>query len=119
MSSGDFSRAMIIVLFGMGIVFAVLIGLAFMTSALKFLSVKEKKSQIIEEKKMDIMEENRSEIINQETMTNDELIAVISAAIAACMGAQSNLVIRSIKRVEDMTPVWGKISRQTQMSNRF
>lgn len=50
---------------------------------------------------------------------SDELIAVITAAINACMGSQSNLVVRKITRVSDNTPVWGQIARNEQMLNRL
>lgn len=49
----------------------------------------------------------------------DELIAVITAALNACIGAQSNLIVRKITRVGDSTPVWGRIGRQEQMLNRL
>lgn len=50
---------------------------------------------------------------------DDELIAVIMAAISASLGTQSNLVIRSIIRVGDRTPIWGQIGRHEQMLNRL
>lgn len=50
---------------------------------------------------------------------SEELIAVITAAINACMGSQSNLVVRRITRVSDNTPVWGQIARNEQMLNRI
>ncbi|MDF2521922.1 MAG: sodium pump decarboxylase subunit gamma [Clostridia bacterium] len=50
---------------------------------------------------------------------DDELIAVIMAAISASLGSQSNLVIKKITRVGDSTPIWGQIGRHEQMLNRL
>ena len=49
-----------------------------------------------------------------------ELIAVITAAIAACLGTSSNgIVIRSLRRAQNTTPVWGASSRVEQVNNRL
>lgn len=50
----------------------------------------------------------------------EELIAVISAAIAAQMGtSMHNIVVRSIVRVADNTPAWGQSGRIEQMGSRM
>jgi len=49
-----------------------------------------------------------------------ELIAVITAAVAACQGTSSNgIVIRSLRRAQSTTPVWGASSRIEQVNNRL
>ena len=49
-----------------------------------------------------------------------ELIAVIAAAVAACQGTSSNgIVIRSLRRAQSTTPVWGASSRIEQVNNRL
>ncbi len=48
-----------------------------------------------------------------------ELVAVIAAAAASCMGtAPSNLVIRNIVRMPDTTPIWGLSGRNDLMASR-
>jgi len=50
----------------------------------------------------------------------EELIAVISAAIAAQMGtSMHNIVVRNIVRVADNTPAWGQSGRFEQMNSRM
>jgi len=44
------------------------------------------------------------------------IVAIISAAIAACMGTTgSQLRIKKIKRTVDHTPQWGKVGRVEQL----
>ncbi|WP_320047902.1 OadG family transporter subunit [uncultured Ilyobacter sp.] len=53
--------------------------------------------------------------------TNDEeLVAVIAAAVAAHLGTSTgNLLIKNIRKVADATPTWGKAGIVDQMSTRF
>ncbi|WP_053955576.1 OadG family protein [Inediibacterium massiliense] len=56
--------------------------------------------------------------INNET-NEEELIAVITAAIAASMKTSThNIVVKNIKRVADPTPAWGRAGRMEQMNRR-
>jgi hypothetical protein len=50
---------------------------------------------------------------------DDELVAVITAAVLSCLGGNSNIIVRNIRRVDDLTPAWGKVSRTEQMAHRF
>lgn len=51
---------------------------------------------------------------------HDELIAVISAAVAASLGVSANgVVIKSIKRTGTNAPAWGVRGRIEQVYNRF
>jgi sodium pump decarboxylase gamma subunit len=53
-------------------------------------------------------------------MSSGELIAVISAAVAACMGTgDGKLVVRSIVRLPDTTPIWGISGRLAQQGKRL
>lgn len=53
-------------------------------------------------------------------MTSGELIAVISAAVSACMSTgDSRLVVRSIVRLPDTTPIWGISGRLAQQGKRL
>ncbi|WP_432407839.1 OadG family protein [Wukongibacter sp. M2B1] len=49
---------------------------------------------------------------------NEELVAVITAAIAASLNTSThNIVVRNIVRVADSTPAWGRAGRIDQMNN--
>lgn len=120
MNVNDLTYALIICLFGMGIVFLVLIGLSFITGGIKFFSNKGSKEDV--SGTVQAVEgvqplESRSSGLENET-GEDELVAVIAAAVAAYMG-RNNLVVRSIRRLESHTPEWGRTSRQEQMLNRL
>jgi len=48
---------------------------------------------------------------------DEELVAVITAAIAASLNTSThNIVVRNIVRVPDTTPVWGQAGRLEQMN---
>lgn len=50
----------------------------------------------------------------------DELIAVISAAVAAALGRPVNRIkVRSIRRLGPIAPSWVVAGRQDQMNDRF
>jgi sodium pump decarboxylase gamma subunit len=50
----------------------------------------------------------------------EELVAVISAAIAAAIGTSAhNIVVKNIVRVPDQTPAWGQSGRMEQMNSRM
>ncbi|MDD3705635.1 MAG: OadG family protein [Clostridiaceae bacterium] len=109
---------LIVTLVGMGVVFLVLIGLSYMLDVLKLFSktgTTEKKTELT---KLDNIEEPAEAAISP-AGDEGELMAVISAAIAAFMGNNSSLKVKSIRRVEDATPAWAKIGRQEQMLNRL
>jgi hypothetical protein len=50
---------------------------------------------------------------------DEELVAAITAAVMACLGGNSKIVVRKIRRTDAQTPVWGMISRTEQMATRF
>lgn len=50
----------------------------------------------------------------------DEIIAVISAAIAAYLGeAERGFYVKAIRRIPNTTPVWGMLGRQEQAYSRL
>jgi len=112
---------LIITLFGMGIVFIVLVALQYILKSMKLVFYKEKKegaevTQVPAIKPVETAMPQRDIAAASE---GDELIAVITAAVISCLGGNSNIVVRNIRRVDDRTPVWGKVSRTEQMANRF
>lgn len=57
--------------------------------------------------------------LNANEMT-EELVAVITAAVAAAMGTQtSSIVISDIRRVDLNTPAWAMAGRTEQLNSRF
>ncbi len=51
---------------------------------------------------------------------DEELVAVIAAAIAAATGKKPhNLVVRQIRQIVDATPAWGQAGRVQQMNSRL
>lgn len=101
--------------FGMGVVFVLLIFLAWIIGLLKFIPIlidklnnKEKSANISVsqsvEKTISQIETKEQESIpaNSELMDDSELVAVITAAIMASMGESApadGLIVRSIKKV--------------------
>lgn len=114
---------LIVTLFGIVIVFLVLIALWGILAMMRPLFGGKKKQK----SNNDSMDIKLSPVIAEITATrteteeldSDELIVVMTAAINACMGSQSNLKVRSIVRVGDNTPVWGQIGRHEQTLNRL
>jgi len=99
---------------GISIVFLVLIIIMLVIKAMAFFSVEKKAPVKTEEKTA----ENLTEAVQPEKTDDTELIAVITAAIAASLGTNSNgLVIRSYKKVSD--GAWNKQGRREILDNRF
>jgi sodium pump decarboxylase gamma subunit len=119
--SDTFAYTLIITLFGMGIVFIVLILLQYILKSMGVVFNREKKevpgvTEVLEAK---AVETATTQMNNTEAADDDQLVAVITAAVISCLGGKSNIVVRNIRRVDDLTPVWGKVSRAEQMGNRF
>lgn len=114
---------LIVTLFGIAIVFLVLIGLWGILALMRPLFSGRKKQSNNKAAGESNLNSALAEIIstnsNSDELDSDELIAVITAAINACMGSQSNLVVRRITRIGDNTPVWGQIGRHEQMLSRL
>jgi sodium pump decarboxylase gamma subunit len=114
---------LIVTLFGTAIVFLVLIGLWGILALMRPLFSGRKKQNNIKAAEESNLNTAAAEISstksNSDELDSDELIAVIAAAINACIGSQSNLVVRKITRVGDSTPIWGQIGRHEQMLSRL
>ncbi len=115
---------LIVTLVGFSMCFIILIGLAYMLDILKVISNKGSNGGKPDGGKpaaVEVSQTNEVELteVVAEEKDNDELIAVISAALAAFMESGSNLVIKSIVRTGDNTPVWAKLGRQEQLYSRF
>lgn len=74
---------------------------------------KESEKELMPQQSTQVNDDDRA------LMDDGELVAVISAAIAASLGSQSKIVVRNIRRVYDPTPVWAKTGRTDVMASRF
>lgn len=96
------SKAGVNTLLGMGTVFVVLIFISFIISLFKYINkIGNKKTDTSNDEKQGIDNAITQIVSNEENEVDDyELVAVITAAIAASEGTSSNgLVVRSIKKV--------------------
>jgi sodium pump decarboxylase gamma subunit len=113
---------LLVTLFGVAIVFLVLMGLWAILALMRPLFSDKKKVKTQAEMASKLMpaaaEVTATSAVTEE-IDEDEILAVITAAISACMGSQSNLIVSKITRVGDNTPVWGQIGKHEQMLNRL
>lgn len=103
-------------LMGIVVVFAMLLIIMYVIKAMQlFSSTNEKKPKVAEK------QEPAPEIVQAPKTTQQdstELIAVITAAIAAAMGkSSSDFVVRSFKKLSG--DEWGKTGRREILENRF
>ena len=117
-----------VIILGMGTVFLALVALIFVIELINKLITldispggkKEKTNEIRTEES--IKGETLSEEKNEDSpiVEEEEIIAVISAAIAASLNRSTHdILVKSIRRVPYNTPVWNRVSRSEQISGRF
>lgn len=102
---------------GMGVTFAVLIFLWFCISMFaKVINA----AQSTKSAKGSVTEVKEVESIIEEVNEDEELIAVIAAAVAASLNTSiHNIVVKNIVSVNDHSPSWSKTGRIEQMNTRF
>lgn len=91
-------------LIGMGTVFVVLIFISFVISLLKYVNIVNRPKKNVDDAESTGVDNAIAQIVSNEEQEADdlELIAVITAAIAAYEGTSSDgLVVRSIRKVND------------------
>ena len=112
---------LIVTLFGMGIVFIVLILLQYILKSMELVFHRGKKTSpaVTQVKEVEAPAAPEIHTAFEEETEDDQLVAVITAAVIACLGGNHNIVVRSVRRTEDHTPAWGRISRTEQMGSRF
>ena len=115
-SIGD---GLIVTLFSIVMVFVVLVIISVFISMLRFLDKKE-----IEPAKEVMTKDDKAKELKDpemaESVDDEELIAVISAAVAASMGlALPDINIQSIRRVETSQPAWARAGRQEQINGKL
>ena len=108
-------QALIITGFSIVVVFLGLIIISMLISALKSISGNNKP----EVSKAVVSPVKKEEPVVNE-VDDEELVAVIAAAIAASMGVGiPQLNIKSIKRVPQTGPAWGIAGRQEQIAGKL
>ena len=95
---------------GLSIVFAVLIILMIVLLLFKVIFYKEAKNKVIEKQPENITSPIPAAAVQSDTASDsDELIAVITAAVAASLGtSESKFKIKSYRRIPNKKPVWNK-----------
>ena len=123
MSPGEkFLASLQVTIFGMAIVFVVLFVLFLVIKLLELLLHKtDSKSKDKEEKQkaVAVAQVGSAEDRTEETREDEELVAVITAAIAASLHTSThNILVKNIVRIADETPNWGKLGRIQQINTR-
>ncbi|WIV13547.1 OadG family protein [Proteiniborus sp. MB09-C3] len=112
--------SLIITAFSMLLVFAALIILSFTIDGFRLITnnlekKNKSKTEPIDEANKQVTSPIVEKTTNQEEDT--ELIAVITASIAAMLSKPANnIVVKNIIRIPQTTPVWGSISRQEMIN---
>jgi sodium pump decarboxylase gamma subunit len=123
MSLGDkLINGLGVTLLGMGVVFAVLVILSFALDILRISAGENNKKKATpndEAVKTDSIT-NATNITDNAQQDDEEIIAVISAAIASLSGNSiEEFFIKSIKPVPQKNNVWATIGRQERMLDRL
>ncbi len=114
-----FSDSLVITLFSMIIVFVGLMIISVLISGLKYLNRQEEEQEIekLEEIKKTVVDKGVEDYIDMEDQ--EELVAVIAAAISASMGIPvENFNIRNIKRADTKDP-WSQMAIREGLSNKL
>lgn len=111
----SFGEGLIVTALGMGVTFVTLIALSFLLDLLRMLFYKEPQKAPVQ-----VVESTPAAEETVEEGNEEELIAVISAAVAACLQTSThNIVVRNIVRVGDQSPTWNRLGKVEQMGSRF
>ncbi len=109
--------SLIITVFSMVIVFLTLLIISYLIDGLRVAT--EKEDNVQEVKTQDSVVE-REPVVEELDVENEELVAVIAAAIAASEGLSIPQVkINTIRRVSKNTPTWAKTGREEQIFNKL
>ena len=102
---------------GLGIVFAVLVILMIVLYLFKLIFYKEPKKLVTKEPEAP---KEATEVKSEATEDEDELIAILTAAVAASLNTSTyNLQIKSYRRVKDNRPAWNKEGLRETIGNRL
>ena len=107
-----------VIILGVGITFVALVLIWWITVLMsKTIQTIEARNAIVEVKPLT---PQPVAAVQVDATDDEELIAVISAAIAASLNtSMDNFKVTNIRRISDSTPTWGKIGRSEVMNARF
>lgn len=113
--SDAFSFGGLTAVLGMAIVFSVLVVLMIVLYLFKVIFYKQpKKQEVTEVPVQETVVETESE------MDDDELVAVLTAAVAASLNTSTyNLNIKSYRRIDNTRPAWNREGLRETINNRF
>lgn len=119
MSIGEkFLGGLQVTIFGMSVVFVALILLFLVIKVLENLLYKrDNKEQAPATNNKTATPAEAVAIEASEPQEDEQLVAVIAAAVAASLHTSThNIIVRNIVRVPDTTPAWGRLSRMQQIN---
>lgn len=108
----SFSNSMVVTIFSMVVVFLVLILIAYLIGLLRTMSSGKKveiNTEVVEDKAETIVETN-----------DEELVAVIAAAVAASLGLNiPDINIKSIRRIPQNSLAWSDMGKKEQLLGKL
>ncbi len=117
--SDAFSAGGMTTVVGLSIVFGVLLVLMIVLYLFKVIFYKDP-NKAKKEVKVETPVEKPVEVMAEVTEDEDELIAVLTAAVAASLNTSTyNLNIKSYRRIDSARPAWNKAGLNETIANRF
>ena len=116
----EFLHGLMVTVIGMGVTFLALIALSYILDVFRILAEGSSNKKEEEPKQENIMV--KEEIYEEEVNEEDdlELVAVITAAIAASLDTTTDqLRVRSFRRIHSNASAWNKAGRISQVQNTF
>lgn len=111
-----------VTLLGMGITFVALVLLwgVIIVFSRTVAAIENAKNPKVEVVATNVAETPVANAVVESQEDETQLVAVITAAIAASLGTtMNNIVVKNITRVHDTTPAWGRVGRTEQMNSRL
>lgn len=113
----DWGSALLVAVLGISIVFVVLALIMFVLMIMEKVFAPKKKEAIKSEKINEIPNSEKTEVKKED---DSELIAVITAAIAASLNTSTyNLKIKSYRKLGETGSAWNNASRKENIYSRF
>lgn len=121
LSTGDkLGMSMVVTLLGMSITFVALVLLWCCISLMSKVLLSKSNDEKPVAKPKPVKAAAAVEAVEANNDEDEELIAVISAAVAASLNTSiHNIIVRNVVQVSDNTPAWGRVGRSEQMNTRF
>ena len=105
---------------GLAIVFSVLIVLMLVLMLFKKMFGNTENKPIAEQPKTAVPAPAAKQTVSQNEESEEELIAVLTAAIAASLNTSTyNLKIKSYRRIQNNAPAWNKAGIKETMESRY